>query len=887
MTATSSPIPSSLLQSVLDCSLNGVMVYQCLRDEQDAVVDFRLLSLNKAAETDLGVPARQLVGQTLLTLFPDATQSPVFDQYRTVIETGQSARFEVNHLFPGRSLSTWLDISAVKLDDCLVMSYLDITDRKTNELRLQQQADLYTHALNSTTHGIVLCRGIRDRQQRLIDLQLVLINAAGVQLVGFSREEIMGRTALMLMPDKAYQLFIQQLLGVLETGRELRAERYVNWNNRWYDVQASPYGDDLLSLSIKDITHRKQAEFAREEQHRLLSKVMNTVQSGIMLCQAVRDTNGTIIDFQTTFCNDKCLELTGLSRQQLLTLSMLTIDPAGKHNGIFDHYARVVETGIPLRAENYFGQAQVWLDNSVQKFGDGVVASISDVTALKTTAIKYEQTAARLQNVLDASLTGISMLKPVRNEAGQVIDFIVTLTNEATASATGIPKETITGKYLLSVMPFHQELGLFDRYVSVVHKKQSERFKWHNEQADRWFDISVKYQDDELAVTFLDVTTSKHLQLAHQNQAQLLQGVLDGALNSIIVYDAVRDAGGQIKDFQVVLFNKTAPQFFPIPEEQLRGMRLTDLYPATKERGMFHHCVRVIETGEPYRSILEYPEHSLAVDLSISRFGDGVIVGANDVTDIRRYQRELERSNQELKRSNENLQEFAYVASHDLQEPLRKIQSFGDVLHNQYRYEMPEQAGDLVNRMQKAAHRMQNLIQDLLTYSRISTQQQPFRLVSLNRLVEEVAVDLEMTIQDKQASLTLEPLPDVMGDPVQLRQLFQNLISNSLKFGHPNRPPVISITARPITHLAIPGKPATGQQELFWEISLTDNGIGFDEKYANRIFQLFQRLHGKNLYGGTGIGLPICKKVMDHHKGYITATSRPGEGSVFRIYLPK
>ncbi|GAA4401020.1 hypothetical protein GCM10023187_14780 [Nibrella viscosa] len=887
MTATPSPIPSHLLQSILDCSLNGIMVYQSLCNELEQIIDFRLLFLNKPAEADLDIPALQVVGQTLLTLFPDAARTPVFDQFQTVIETGKSARFEVSYRFPGRSSSQWLDISAVRLENYLVMSYLDITGRKTTELQLRQENDLHNHALNSTANGIVLCRGIRDKQQRLVDLQPVLINEAGIQLLGLAREVIMERTALMLVDDKSYHLFIQQLLNVLETGRELHNERYVAWTARWYSIQACRYDTDLLSVSISDVTHTKKAEFSREEQNRLLSKVMNTVQSGIMLCQAVRDADNTLVDFQVTFCNEKCLELTGFSRQQLLTTTMLTLDPAGKNSGIFDSYARVVETGVPVRTENYFEQAGVWLDNSVQKFGDGVVASISDVTALKTTAINYKQTAARLQNVLDASLTGISVLKPIRNATGQVFDFVVTLTNEATASTTGITKEAITGQYLLSVMPFHREFGLFDRYVAVATKKKSERFKWHIEQVDRWFDMSVIYQDDELVVTFLDITTSKHLQIAQQKQAQLLQGVLDGALNSIIVYEAVRDDQGQIDDFRVILFNKTAPQFFPVPDKQLTGMRLTQLYPPTKERGMFAPCVRVVETGEPYRAILEYPEYNLAVDLSISRFGDGIIVGANNVTDIRRYQRELERSNQELKRSNDNLEEFAYVASHDLQEPLRKIQSLGDVLYTHYRYDMPEPATDLINRMQNASHRMQSLIQDLLAYSRISTQQQPFQPVSLNRLIGDVLTDLEMTVADKQATVTVENLPDITGDPVQLRQLFQNLISNSLKFSRPGFPPMIRIAARLVNYLDIPGEPATGQQQAFWEISVTDNGIGFNEKYTQRIFQLFQRLHGKNQYSGTGIGLAICKRVVDNHKGFITTTSRSGEGSVFRVYLPE
>jgi len=191
--------------------------------------------------------------------------------------------------------------------------------------------------------------------------------------------------------------------------------------------------------------------------------------------------------------------------------------------------------------------------------------------------------------------------------------------------------------------------------------------------------------------------------------------------------------------------------------------------------------------------------------------------------------------------------------------------------------------------MQSAAERMQTLIRDLLTYSRLSTQREVFQPVPLEGLVQGVLGDLEVMIREKNAQVRVDSLPLVVGDRLQLHQLFQNLLSNALKFSQPEVPPHVQVANRPISRRDIPGGvlPLHASGEKFWEITVEDNGIGFQDQYADRIFQVFQRLHGKDRFPGTGIGLAICKKVVDNHGGALTATGRPGNGATFRVYLPQ
>ncbi|AKD56905.1 PAS domain-containing sensor histidine kinase [Spirosoma radiotolerans] len=247
----------------------------------------------------------------------------------------------------------------------------------------------------------------------------------------------------------------------------------------------------------------------------------------------------------------------------------------------------------------------------------------------------------------------------------------------------------------------------------------------------------------------------------------------------------------------------------------------------------------------------------------------------------------LAESNQHLTRSNQNLEQFAYIASHDLQEPLRKIQQFSDLLKTRYAFSSSGDELVYLERMQVAASRMSLLIKDLLAFSRISTSPAPAARVSLSRVVGEALENLSVAIDETNAQIEIDPLPTVLGDASQLGQLFQNLFSNALKFRRQDVSPQIRVHVGVVQLEDLPaGVKPTRQTAAYHSIEITDNGIGFDEKYADRIFQVFQRLHGRNEFAGTGVGLAICQKVVTNHGGAISAMSQPGFGAKFSIYLP-
>lgn len=236
----------------------------------------------------------------------------------------------------------------------------------------------------------------------------------------------------------------------------------------------------------------------------------------------------------------------------------------------------------------------------------------------------------------------------------------------------------------------------------------------------------------------------------------------------------------------------------------------------------------------------------------------------------------------ELSRSNRELEDFAFVASHDLQEPLRKIQAFSDRLETMFKDELGEKGIDYIGRMKNAAQRMSNLINDLLEFSRVTTRGKEFVDTDLNKVLDEILSDLEIAIKESDTKVTIDDMPVIQADPSQMHQLFLNLLSNAVKFRRPDVAPLISVSYQYYSEFS-----EAHNAQVEWQvITVMDNGIGFLEEYTDKIFVPFQRLHGRSQYKGTGIGLSVCRRIVERHGGTITAQSESGEGATFIIKLP-
>jgi len=267
---------------------------------------------------------------------------------------------------------------------------------------------------------------------------------------------------------------------------------------------------------------------------------------------------------------------------------------------------------------------------------------------------------------------------------------------------------------------------------------------------------------------------------------------------------------------------------------------------------------------------------------------EGFVLGAvMDVTERKLYEKQLRQYNAELKRSNEDLEQFAYVASHDLQEPLRKIRAFGDRLTTKLGLQLSEQGLDYISRMQGAAARMELLIEDLLSFSRVSRSKSKYELLNLQSILNEVLEDIDIQVKQEEAIVRIGEVPDFYGDRLQIKRLFQNLIANAIKFHKDNEKPSIDLRGKLVGKSEVESEAGIPVQDSqFVRITVKDNGIGFDQSYVDKIFNIFQRLNGRTAYEGTGIGLAICRKIVSNHHGYITAKSIEDVGSEFIVIIP-
>jgi len=413
----------------------------------------------------------------------------------------------------------------------------------------------------------------------------------------------------------------------------------------------------------------------------------------------------------------------------------------------------------------------------------------------------------------------------------------------------------------------------------------------------RWIRVNAQPlfhegEDDPYAVlvSFDDVTDEKLKEEALQTSRDLLSSVLSSSLDGITVLSAVRDGEESIVDFQCELLNPQAEKMLGTTAEDLVGHRVGRIMPEQEEMGLIDAYREVVETGEPFDTEVRYDAQEGARWFQVMAVSvdDGVAVTFRDISERKEAAQAMAAANAKLERRNRALRDFAYIASHDLQEPLRKIRAFSNLVIEDYGESVDETGHHYLERMQDAAERMSQLINDLLVYSRITTQAQPFEPVDLEAVAENVRNDLDLRIADVDGTVEVGDLPTVEADPTQIRQLLQNLIGNGLKFHRPDTPPHVQVSA------TVESAPQDLQQNGRLDASCTelcrltiaDNGIGFEENHADRIFSPFKRLHGRDEYEGTGMGLAICRRIVERHGGDITADSTPGEGTTFTVLLP-
>jgi len=483
-------------------------------------------------------------------------------------------------------------------------------------------------------------------------------------------------------------------------------------------------------------------------------------------------------------------------------------------------------------------------------------------------------------------------VKPVfDNVTNEIAEFEYVYCNQKMYDYLGLTPEQLIGKQITNSPTVANDTFKKEFFQQILHVfKTGEEIqgKFYNSVFNKYYSyIRVRVQDGVLTVLQDRTFEYKMLEQLEQ-QKNLLDNILKCSPSGITVSEAIRDNENNIVDWRSIIVNNAIEQLLGFSEAELLSEPYSKLIPQLITGTVAEEAILTLTTGKPFIVQYYYERLNKWLEFSAAKMDDYHLINIfTDITATKQTQLQLEKSIEALQRSNTNLEEFAYAASHDLKEPIRKVRTFGDRLKQKLSSRMNEDEVEMFERLEKASARMELLVEDLLAFSHVSERPREFEIIDLDEKIKRVLEDLEMEIEEKHAEINIGPLPTLKAHRRQIQQLFQNLISNSLKYSKPNIPPVINITSKEVlgseTGINIIDEE---KNKKFYLIEVSDNGIGFEQQYAERIFQMFQRLHGKQEYSGTGVGLSIARKVVENHQGFIIAEGEPGKGATFKVYLP-
>lgn len=629
-----------------------------------------------------------------------------------------------------------------------------------------------------------------------------------------------------------------------------------------------PLVPKLLAMPSQRQLERANAALKEsEERYREMFQASNAVK-------LVLDAEtGRILDANSAACN-----FYGYGREVLLSMSIQQINILTP-----DEVKKELETAKTEKRDHVFYRHRLATGEvkDVEVFlgvvafsGKKVIhAIIHDITERKTAEENLRRSEERFQTLSDAVFEGVAIHR----------DGIILECNKAYAQIFGYSQSEAIGLPVIdTVAPeFREEIkkrmaaGYDEPFEALAIRKDGARI---NVLA---FGSWIDYQGQRTRCTVIqDITEKKAAAEALRHDDEILRALFNAITESVFIMD---------RNGVVLVMNDTAARRIGKRPEEVVGRNVIAMIPEDVARRRMKVIEKVFETGEA--AYLQDRRGDFWLEQTLYPVKDAaghvtsLAVFAIDVTARKKVEGQLHEAMRELCDANEELREFVYIASHDLQEPLRKVTGFGDRLKRHLGPTLDEKGADYLARMTGAAERMSQLIEDLLAFSRVTTRAKPFEPVDLGEALRTALEDLEFAIKEAGAVITADSLPVLDADRMQMRQLFQNLIGNSIKYRRPAEPCRIAVLAAPSDAVReLNGKQYAAGELLL--VSVEDNGIGFDEKYVDRIFGVFQRLHGRGEYKGTGVGLAICKKIVERHNGKIEVVSKPGEGSRFTVILP-
>ncbi len=732
----------------------------------------------------------------------------------------------------------------------------DISERRQMERELLESAQKIRLVFESLGDGV----SVTDMQGNLIE-----VNEAAVHLHGYRRkEELIGRNGLELVAEDDRKRCMQNALHAAETGEiQYRMEyKMLRKGAREFDADytLAPLKDSSGNITgfiaiVRDVTGQKQAAQALEESESRFRALVENMSSAV----AVYEVKNKGKDFIFKDLNSAGERISDLKKEDILDKNLVDVFPNIKKGGLYQAMRRVWKTGKPehvpptlYRDDRISG----WRENYIYKLPTGeVVAVYDDVTERIRAEEALRESGEKLRTMFDSTNDSFIITDLETN----VVDV-----NEATLRTFGYSKEELIGKKGFDLIaPEDLEKAMEPMSQALEAGKPMDRMELSiicgdGRKLETDFSISALHDSAGNTTGFVaaarDITERKRAEEALRESEEKLRTMFESTSDGILVTDPT---------LSIIQTNEAAARMLGFASKEAMVGQSALPYMSAGTRGP----AGAEDNGDG----------KVQVEFSVSQLRDsfgntsGFIAVARDVTERKKAEAQLKKMLQDLERSNAELEQFAYIASHDLQEPLRMISSYTQLIGRRYKGKLDADGEEFIEYAVDGATRMQDRIQALLTYSRVGTRGKEFEPIDCEDVLNEALANLQVAIKKSDAVITHDPLPTVTADGIQMVQLFQNLIENGIKF-HDQNQPQVHISAK--------------EQDEDWLFSFRDNGIGIDPEYKDRIFLIFKRLHAKGEFAGTGVGLALCKKIVERHGGKIWVESEVGKGATFCFTIP-
>ncbi|GGF24059.1 PAS domain S-box protein [Flavobacterium limi] len=884
--------------------------------------EMRIELANKSI-MDIWGKGNDVIGKLYTDILPELENQLVFEQLNTVLETGESFHTKNTPLdltVDGKLQTYYFNYSFTPLYDvkgnvyAVMNTGVDLTDLNLEKKKTEEADKRFRDVVKQAPVGITILRG----PQHVVEMA----NEAYLKLVDKEESTFVGRPLFESLPEVESTVSLL-LMDVLKTGFPYHGnevpvplKRFGRLEVSYFDFLYAPLKEEDGTISgiiviVTEVTEKVQARKKIEQNEERLNIIVEASELGTWELN---------VKTKELHYSKRYLEIVGgykelvdLTHEQLIEhihpddmpIRNKALEEALR-SGVLNYEARLIWKDKSIHWME--GKGKVFYDENGNP--EKLIGTIRDTTAERKHQQELEESEKRFRSLTES----IPQLIWETDEKGNAL-----FTSGKWLEYTGIqPGKEDSWKMMIHPEDFEENIKRWSHSLTtgegyradVRIKSKDGTYRWHAVIGE-----PIRNENNEI-IKWVGAFTDIHAEKAFTHELEEQVNTRTKELNNI--NESLRKSEQryhlmveEVQDYAILYLNETgtienwnrgAEKLKGYKSEEIVGKSFSVFYTEEDRKNNLPQKLLQIarEKGkalqEGWRVRKDGTLFWTSVVITAVHNKNNEVIGFSKVTHdltekkkaedkLKRNALELEQKNTELEQMNKELQSFAYISSHDLQEPLRKIQTFATQIIEKESQNLSEVGKDKFQRMQNAAKRMQALINDLLSYSRTNIQERVFEKTALSEIIEEVKEDLKEEIEMQKAVVKVGQTFTVDLIPFQFRQLLYNLLSNAIKFSRPEISPIVKINSEIIKGSSL-NNPKAINEINYCHISISDNGIGFDQQYSAKIFEVFQRLHGKLEYTGTGIGLAIVKKIAENHNGFITASGEEGRGATFDIYIP-